>query len=80
MHRLAGATRHDEPNGWCQKIEGDVLNLKLLFTAIEREEMAGGEEEWRWRDVACGGTRAPVALRGHGCEHRVEPDHTKMKV
>lgn len=42
--RLTDTTRRSEPNGWCQKKEGDALNLALPFAAREREEMAGGKD------------------------------------
>lgn len=51
VHRLASAACHDEPSGWCQKDEGDALNLVLPFTEREGEEMAGGKgqrQRRRW--------------------------------
>ena len=78
--RLAGATRHGEPNGGYQGDEELAWMLGLTETAAVGVEMTGGDEERRRRDSATGGDGVPAGSGRNGCAHEVRRDEAVPEV
>ena len=78
--RLAGASRHGEPNGGYQREEERAVNTVLTIRGTRWHGKAGGEEEERRQAAVESGGGAPVGFWRSGCEHEVHRDEAMPTV